>query len=308
MPGGQQTSPGVTNRAEGSRGGRGIWQAVAVAYPSTGNPVPHPSIDPDPDRAPGPPTNIAIVASGAPDAQKAKVELTDRYATVPPDQADMIVALGGDGFMLETMHRYIALNTPIFGMNRGTIGFLMNTFAPDDLMDRLARGQHQTLRPLRMTATGEGGTKLDAVAFNEVSMLRQERQAAKLRLFINGRERMEELICDGIIVSTAAGSTAYNLSAHGPIIPIGSPLLALTPISAFRPRRWRGALLPSNVSIRVEVIERWKRPVSAVADHNEARNVIDVEIREDPETSCTLVFDADHNLEERILTEQFSFG
>lgn len=265
-------------------------------------------MDPDPTRAPSPPERLAFTASGAPSAQSALRELRDLYGSTSPDEADVIVALGGDGFMLETMHRYLELATPIFGMNRGTIGFLMNTYAAEGLPQRIAEGHTQTLRPLRMTARCEGGTTLDAIAFNEVSMLRQERQAAKLRLSINGRERMEELICDGVIISTAAGSTAYNLSAHGPIIPIGSPLLALTPISVFRPRRWRGALLPSTASIRIEVNERWKRPVSAVADHNEARNVLDVEVREDEDASIDLVFDADHNLEERILTEQFSFG
>ncbi|MEO2109168.1 MAG: NAD kinase [Actinomycetota bacterium] len=179
-----------------------------MAYPTGPQ---HASIDPDPDRPPAVPEAIAFVASGAKSAQEAKVELVDRYGNVPPDEAEVIVALGGDGFMLESMHRYMALQTPIFGMNRGTIGFLMNTYEAEELPHRLARGQHQTLRPLRMTANSEGGNRLDAVAFNEVSMLRQERQAAKLRLFINDRERMEELICDGIIVSTAAGSTAYNL-------------------------------------------------------------------------------------------------
>ncbi len=220
----------------------------------------------------------------------------------------MIIPLGGDGFMLESMHRYMGLGTPMFGMNRGTIGFLMNAYDADSLPERVAQAHLQPLRPLKMTAESEGGARLEAVAFNEVSMLRQERQAAKLRILINGRERMDELICDGIIVATAAGSTAYNLSANGPIIPIGSPMLALTPISPFRPRRWRGALLPAAAHIRVEVIERWKRPVSAVADHNEARNVISVEIAEDPEAEVRMLFDADHNLEERILTEQFSFG
>lgn len=251
---------------------------------------------------------MAFVASGGPSAQSSLRELSDRYGNHPPDEAEIIVALGGDGFMLESMHRYMALDVPLFGMNRGTIGFLMNRFALEDLPQRLAAAEAQDLHPLRMSANCEGGARLDAVAFNEVSMLRQERQAAKLRLIINGRERMDRLICDGIIISTAAGSTAYNLSAHGPIIPIGSPLLAVTPISPFRPRRWRGALLPSNAHVRVEVIERWKRPVSAVADHNEARNVVDVEIAEDPEQSVCMLFDADHNLEERILTEQFSFG
>ncbi len=279
-----------------------------MAYPSPLSADSQGSMDPDPTRAPTPPERIAFTASGAPTAQAAMRELTATYGNAPADEAEVIVALGGDGFMLETMHRYLALQTPIFGMNRGTIGFLMNTYSEEGLPQRIAEGHIQTLRPLRMTARCEGGTTLDAIAFNEVSMLRQERQAAKLRLFINGRERMDELICDGVIMSTAAGSTAYNLSAHGPIIPIGSPLLALTPISAFRPRRWRGALLPSTASIRIEVNERWKRPVSAVADHNEARNVIDVEVREDEQASIDLVFDADHNLEERILTEQFSFG
>lgn len=251
------------------------------------------------------PTRLAFVASGAPEAQRAKVEMVEQYGMTPVEHAEAIVALGGDGFMLETMHRYLPLNLPVFGMNRGTVGFLMNAYEVEGLPQRLAEGQHQVLRPLRMVANCEGGTRLEGVAFNEVSMLRQERQAAKLRLLINGRERMPELICDGLIVATAAGSTAYNLSAHGPIIPIGSPLLALTPLSAFRPRRWRGALLPDTAHVRVEVIERWKRPVSAVADHNEARNVTDVEISEDPDRSITLVFDRDHNLEERILTEQF---
>ena len=291
---------------------RCVWQAVTVAatdLPDT--PERRTSMDPDPDRLPvppDPPTRIALVASSAPESQQALRELTERYGDHPVEEAEVIVALGGDGFMLQTMHRYIALDKPMFGMNRGTIGFLMNTYDPEDLPARLANAHIQELRPLKMVAHSEGGARLEAIAFNEVSLLRQERQAAKLRLLINGRERMEMLICDGVIVATAAGSTAYNLSAHGPIIPIGSPMLALTPISPFRPRRWRGALLPSTAHVRIEVIERWKRPVSAVADHNEARNVIDVEIAEDPSTSLTMMFDADHNLEERILTEQFSFG
>jgi NAD+ kinase len=253
-------------------------------------------MDPDPDRSPPPPTRLSIVASGAPDAQAAMRELVERYGTVPAADAEVIVALGGDGFMLESMHRYMSLGIPLFGMNRGTIGFLMNAYRAEDLPARLAAAHLQELRPLKMVTESEGGARLEALAFNEVSMLRQERQAAKLRLLINGRERMEMLICDGIIVSTAAGSTAYNLSASGPIIPIGAPMLALTPISPFRPRRWRGALIQSSAHVRVEVIERWKRPVSAVADHNEARNVISVEIAEDPTSSVRMLFDADHNL------------
>jgi NAD+ kinase len=263
---------------------------------------------PEPVRLGGAPSRIAFVSSSVPESRQALGELTERYGNHPAEEAEVIVALGGDGFMLYTMHRYMALGTPMFGMNRGTVGFLMNAYEPDDLPTRLGEAHVQALRPLKMVANCEGGARLEAVAFNEVSMLRQERQAAKLRLLINGRERMELLICDGIVVATAAGSTAYNLSANGPIIPIGSPLLALTPLSPFRPRRWRGALLPSSARVRVEVIERWKRPVSAVADHNEARNVIDVEIAEDPDTSVHMLFDADHNLEERILTEQFSNG
>ncbi len=274
-----------------------VWQAVGVP-PTPATTTHHREI----------PEQLAFVASSDPAAQLAKRLLTDRYGNASPEESQVIVALGGDGFMLETMHRFMALNTPLFGMNRGTIGFLMNRFDEDELPTRLAAAQLQQLSPLNMVSNSEGGARLEAVAFNEVSMLRQERQAAKLRLIINGRERMESLICDGIIVATAAGSTAYNLSANGPIIPIGSPMLAVTPISPFRPRRWKGALLPSNTRIRVEVIERWKRPVSAVADHNEARNVIDVEIAEDTEQSVNMLFDADHNLEERILTEQFNFG
>lgn len=250
---------------------------------------------------------MALVASGAPSAQEALRILEQRYGNHRPDDADVIVVLGGDGFMLESMHRYMSLDTPLFGMNRGTVGFLMNAFRQDGLPARIAAAQQFTLHPLRMIANCEGGARLDAVAFNEVSMLRQTRQAAKLRIWINGRERLSELICDGLLLATAAGSTAYNLSAHGPIIPIGSPLLALTPISAFRPRRWRGALLPNTSHVRVEVLDGWKRPVSAVADYNEARDVVDVDIREDPSVSVQLLFDSEHNLEERILSEQFQF-
>jgi NAD+ kinase len=264
------------------------------------------AVDPEPPARDS--LRLAFVASPAAESQQALRDLVERYGSAPLDEADVIVALGGDGFMLESMHRFMALGTPMFGMNRGTIGFLMNTFDAEGLPQRVAAAHLQQLRPLKMVANCEGGARLEAVAFNEVSMLRQERQAAKLRLVINGRERMEMLICDGVIVSTAAGSTAYNLSANGPIIPIGAPMLALTPISPFRPRRWRGALLQSSAHVRVEVIERWKRPVSAVADHVEARNVIDVEIAEDPTTSVSVLFDADHNLEERILTEQFGVG
>jgi NAD+ kinase len=248
---------------------------------------------------------IAIVASNAPAAQEALPRLADRYGNARPQDADVIVALGGDGFMLETLHRHLRLGIPVFGMNRGSVGFLMNSYSEDDLAQRIEKANAVALNPLRMQTESESGSRLDALAFNEVSLLRQERQAAKLRLSIDGRVRLPELICDGVIVATAAGSTAYNLSAHGPILPIAAPLLALTPISAFRPRRWRGAILPSSVEVRIEILEGWKRPVSAVADFNEARDVVDVTIREDLERSAHVLFDADHSLEERILSEQF---
>lgn len=252
-------------------------------------------------------TKIAIVASGDPQAQAALTDLQERYGNCAPDAAEVIVALGGDGFMLETLHRFMSLGKPTFGMNRGSVGFLMNTYEAEGLPERLDRASPVDLHPLRMLAQCEGGASLDALAINEVSMLRQTRQAAKLRIAIDGKVRMPELICDGVLVATAAGSTAYNLSAHGPIIPIGARILALTPISAFRPRRWRGALLDSDAEVVVEVLERWKRPVSAVADYNEARNVIDVRIAEARDTVVTLLFDPEHNLEERILFEQFQF-
>ena len=249
---------------------------------------------------------LAVVASSAPKAQEALRELEDRYGNASPDEADAVIALGGDGFMLQTLHRFMQLEKPTFGMNRGTVGFLMNRYDGDGLRERLAAATPVCLHPLRMVARSEGGALLEALAINEVSMLRQSRQAAKLRISVDGRVRMDELICDGILLSTAAGSTAYNLSAHGPILPIGSPMLALTPISAFRPRRWRGAILPSHAQVRMEVLERWKRPVSAVADYNEARDVVDVAIEEASDVTVRVLFDPEHNLEERILMEQFA--
>lgn len=232
--------------------------------------------------------------------------LRRRFGDVGPDKADIIIALGGDGQMLETLHRFIDRKVPIFGMNCGSVGFLMNAYREDDLPRRLAASQRVTINPLRMiakTATEEA----EALAINEVSLLRETRQAAKLRMVIDGVTRMQELICDGAMVATAAGSTAYNLSAHGPIIPIGANILALTPISAFRPRRWRGALLPRSATIRFDVLEAPKRPVSAVADYTEIRNVQSVSVREDRSVEMTLLFDPEHNLEERILSEQFQF-
>lgn len=248
---------------------------------------------------------IAIVASETEPAQAALTALNARHKTVPLEEAEIIVALGGDGFMLETLHKTLAEDAAVYGMNFGSVGFLMNEYAEEGLEERLARAQRVVLRPLQMRATTVDGTLHEALAINEVSVLREARQTAKIRIKIDGKTRIEELICDGVMVATSAGSTAYNLSAHGPIIPIGAGLLALTPISAFRPRRWRGALLPESVTVVFEVIEAEKRPVSAVADFTEVRDVASVEIIEDREHTLTLLFDPEHNLEERIVAEQF---
>mgnify|MGYP000438607687 CR=1 FL=1 len=248
---------------------------------------------------------IAFVAADSEEAQTALLRLRERYSDVPPEEADVIVALGGDGLMLESLHAYMEHAIPIYGMNRGTVGFLMNAYTEADLRERLDRAEQVQLHPLRMqTETGDG-TVNEALALNEVSLLRESRQAAKLRIRIDGVTRLNELICDGIIVATPAGSTAYNLSAHGPIIPIGAPLLALTPISAFRPRRWRGALLPQKAEVAFDVLEADKRPVSATADYTEVRDVHRVSVHEDRQKAAYLLFDPEHNLEERILNEQF---
>jgi len=249
---------------------------------------------------------IAVVASNSEVAQAALAELTERYTTVAPEDADIIVALGGDGFMLETQHRFMKLSKPIYGMNRGTVGFLMNEFDLENLPERISIAESADLRPLRMRTKTVYGVTQDALAINEVSVLRQTRQAAKIEIHVDGVIRVPELICDGALVATPSGSTAYNLSAHGPIIPLGANVLALTPISAFRPRRWRGALLPSGARVVFRVLEGQKRPVSAVADYTEVRDVASVEIQEDPTMSIQLLFDAEHNLEERILNEQFT--
>lgn len=248
---------------------------------------------------------IAFVAADIPAAQDAEQRLVARYGNCAPPTAEVIIPLGGDGFMLETLHRYIDSDIPVYGMHRGSVGFLMNNFEEEGLRERLASAGKVTLRLLRMTVTTLDGIRHDALAINEVSLLRETRQAAKIRIELDGVTRMEELICDGILVSTPAGSTAYNLSAHGPIIPLGSNLVALTPISAFRPRRWRGALLPSSAKIAFEILEAEKRPVSAVADYTEVRDVRKVEVTEDTTHHPTLLFDAEHNLEERIVREQF---
>ena len=251
-------------------------------------------------------TRLAFVASDRPEAQEARGRLAERYGDVGPDKAQVVVALGGDGFMLETLHGHLADGAPIYGMNRGSVGFLMNEYSEDDLLERINAAEQAVIHPLRMRATGADGQTHDALAFNEVSLLRQTRQTAKLRISIDGKVRLAELVCDGALVSTPAGSTAYNLSAHGPIIPLDARVLALTPISAFRPRRWRGALLPHTAKVRFEILEADKRPVSAVADNYEVRHVLEVSIAEDREIGLTMLFDAGRSLEERVLAEQFS--
>jgi len=252
-----------------------------------------------------PDRKFAFVASGTDEAQKALRRLRARHGDTPPGQADVIVALGGDGFMLETLHNFLENGVPIYGMNCGSVGFLMNASGEDDLPARVASAEEVILHPLSMVAHTLAGRSVRAPAINEVSLLRQSHQAAKLRIGIDGVVRMEELICDGILVSTPAGSTAYNLSAHGPIVPMGAPLLALTPISAFRPRRWRGALLPNSAEVTIDVLESDKRPVSATADFTEVRDVAQVQVREDKSISLHLLFDPEHDLEERIIKEQF---
>lgn len=249
---------------------------------------------------------ICFTAADTPVAAEALVMLSDLYGHTPAQDADVIVALGGDGFMLETMHRHIALQKPVYGMNRGTVGFLLNAYSDHDLRDRLERATCVRLRPLIMDALTAEGETIRALGMNEVSMLRQSRQAAKIRISVDGRVRLPELICDGALVCTAAGSTAYNLSAHGPILPMGSNVMALTPISAFRPRRWRGAILSHDVRLDFDVIEADKRPVSAVADYTEVRRVVRVSVQEDRSVALPLLFDPEHNLEERILSEQFT--
>ena len=253
-----------------------------------------------------PEKKLAFVGSGSPKATEALEVLTKRYPNVPVDDADVVIALGGDGFILHCLHESMGKNVPIFGMNRGSVGFLMNEYAEDDLMKRIELSESVQFVPLRLRANGVDGTEHEALAINEVSLLRETRQASKIRILVDGIERMPEMICDGVLVATPAGSTAYNLSAHGPIVPLGSGVLALTPISTFRPRRWRGALLPHEATVRFEILEAAKRPVSAVADGTEIRDVADVEVSEAPELAVTILFDQEHGLEERILKEQFS--
>ncbi|WP_411352613.1 NAD kinase [Leisingera aquaemixtae] len=249
---------------------------------------------------------IAFLASEAEVAQEALDKLARRYGHVPPEEADIIVALGGDGFMLSTLHTMVDNPAPVYGMNRGTVGFLMNEYREDGLIERLGDAVQEIINPLSMTAMDRRGEVHKALAINEVSLLRAGPQAARLRVSVDGRVRMEELVCDGALVSTPAGSTAYNYSAHGPILPIGADVLALTAIAAFRPRRWRGALLPSNAMVRFDVLEAAKRPVMADADSISVADIDWVEIRINPQIRHKILFDPGHGLEERLISEQFT--
>jgi NAD+ kinase len=248
---------------------------------------------------------IGFRAADTPEAQQALADLKALYGDAPDEEADVLVALGGDGFMLETLHSIMERPVPIYGMNLGTVGFLLNEYRSARLRERLEQAARVALRPLRMRARMRNGSIEDGLAINEVSLFRETRQAAQIKIAIDGVVRMPELVCDGVLVATPAGSTAYNLSAHGPILPTGANLVALTPINAFRPRRWRGALLPRSSHFRFDVVDPGKRPVSAVADYTEIRDVMSVDVWEDPTNSLTLMFDPEHDLEERILNEQF---
>jgi NAD+ kinase len=251
--------------------------------------------------------NIAFVASAAPAARKAKWALAEKYGVAPIETADVVVALGGDGLMLQTLHRFMGEGRPIYGMNRGSVGFLMNEFGENDLVGRLERAERSIIHPLRMRAESADGIVTEAFAINEVSMLRASFQAAKLKIFVDDKMRLDPLICDGVLVATPAGSTAYNLSVNGPILPLDAPLLAMTPISPFRPRRWRGAILPERASVAIEVLEPLKRPVNAVADHSEVKSVRRVDIAMDRSIDLVMLHDPGHSLDERILREQFDW-
>ena len=250
-------------------------------------------------------TPIHFAASESDTAQQALRVLADRYGTVDLDRAQVVVALGGDGFMLQTLHSLTGRDLPVYGMNRGTVGFLMNSYAEDGLPERLAAAEETVINPLRMRAIRADRSVHEALAINEVSLLREGPQAAKLRIHVDGRMRMEELVCDGALIATPAGSTAYNYSAHGPILPINSEVLALTAIAPFRPRRWRGALLPKGAEVEIEVLTPERRPVMADADSRSVRHVVRVQIRSAQDLRHRLLFDSGHGLEERLLREQF---
>ena len=253
------------------------------------------------------PDSIAFLSSDTPESREAAAVLSALYGQEAIEEAETIVALGGDGFMLQTLHRFMNTGKRIYGMNRGSIGFLMNDFREDGLRERIAAAEAETIRPLRMLTEDMNGEVTEAFAINEVSLFRQSYQAAKIAIHVDGKDRLAELICDGVLLATPAGSTAYNLSAQGPIIPIDAPLLALTPVSPFRPRRWRGALLPNQVSVTFTVQEPVKRPVNAVADHTEVKSVRSVRIEEARDATATILFDGSHSWDERILAEQFRY-
>ncbi len=252
---------------------------------------------------------IAFLASQTADAQAALATLSARHGQCTPEDADVLCALGGDGFMLQTLHRHGGLGKPVYGMKLGSVGFLMNHSRDGDetsgVIERIAAAEPAVLRPLEMVAQTESGASVGSLAYNEVSLLRQTRQTAHVAIELNGQTRLDELVCDGVMVATPAGSTAYNYSAHGPILPLGSSVVALTPIAAFRPRRWRGALLKAETEVCFRILDPYKRPVSATADSHEVRDVVEVTIRESRDRTVTLLFDPEHNLEERILAEQF---
>ncbi len=250
---------------------------------------------------------ICFLSSDAEHARQSARDLAARYGNNAPADADIIVALGGDGFMLQTIQQFMNTRKPIYGMNRGTVGFLMNEYSEDDLLERIADAQTELIRPLKMHAIDRDGKETNALAINEVSLFRQSYQAARLQIEVDDKVRLADLVCDGVMVATPAGSTAYNLSAQGPIIPIDAPLLALTPVSPFRPRRWRGALLPKRVKVTITVLEDEKRPVNAVADHTEVKSVARVDIWESREDMGKVLFDASHSWDERILNEQFKY-
>ncbi len=250
---------------------------------------------------------LSFVASPTPEAQCALDALVALYGSVPFDEADVIVALGGDGFMLQTLHQTINSGTRIYGMNCGSVGFLMNDYRTEGLLDRIHKAVETDFHPLEMRTTNADGTSSTALAINEVYLFRQSYQAAKIRVTIDGHVRLDELICDGLMIATPAGSTAYNLSAHGPILPLEAPLLAMTPVSAFRPRRWRGALLPNKVTVDLDILEPEKRPVNAVADNTEIKSVLSVRIAESIVRTARILSDPDHSWSERILAEQFSY-
>lgn len=253
-------------------------------------------------------SKLAFVTGDSPEAENAVNNLKQRYENVPVEEADVLVALGGDGVMLQTLHANINRPIPIYGMNFGSVGFLMNEYHDEELIDRLQQAEENIIHPLKLEAFNGKGEPWKALAINEVSLFRRSHQAAKLKISVDGRTRLNELICDGVMVATPAGSTAYNFSAHGPILPVGAQLLALTPISPFRPRRWRGALLSNRALVEVEVLEAEKRPVSAVADHREFQDIRRVEIAEDTDISLRLLFDPGHALDDRIINEQFHYS